>query len=52
MKELTYNSCLFYSLDLFSMIIMQINNILILVKNNFACKKETAIKIAKIITKV
>ena len=51
MIESIYNSCLFYSSSLFSIVRMQTNDILILADNDFASTKEDAIRSAKIMTK-
>ena len=51
MEELIYNLCFFYRSSLFTIMEMQINDILILVNNNLANKKEVEIKAAKIMTK-
>ena len=50
-KELIYKPYLLYSSGLFDIIGIQINDILILIDNDFARKKEVAIKIVKIMTK-
>lgn len=50
-KESIFNRCFFYYSSLFGIIKIQTNNILILANNNFANKKEVAIKFAKIMTK-
>lgn len=51
MGELTFDLYLFYSFGLFSIMEMQINDILILADSNFASIEEAAIKAAKIMTK-
>ena len=51
MKESIYDPCFLYSSDLFGIVKMQTNDILILIDNNFAKKKEAAIQTTKIMTK-
>ena len=50
-KESSYNFCFFNSFGLFGIVEMQTNDTLILANNNFASKKDAAIKIAKTMTK-
>lgn len=51
MTESIYDFSLFYMFDLLEIVKMQINNISILVNNDFASNKEKTIKIAKLIIK-
>lgn len=50
MIKLTYNSFLFFRSESLGIVEMKIDNILILVDNNFASIKEKVIKLAKIMT--
>lgn len=50
-KKSIYNLYLLYNSDLFSIVEMQMNNILILAYNNFINKEKAAIKSIKIMTK-
>lgn len=50
-KKLIYNFCFFWSFSLFSILEIQISNILILANFNFASRKKVVIKFARIITK-
>lgn len=50
-KESVYNSCFFDKFGFFGIIKMQIDNILILVDNNWTYNNKKIIKIAKIIIK-
>lgn len=51
MVKLIYNLCFFYKLDLFKIVEIPIDNILILANNNFASKEKAIIKVTKIIIK-
>lgn len=51
MKELIYNSCLFYNSSIFDIMRIQTDDILILVDNNYNRKGEIAIQIIKIVIK-
>lgn len=50
-NEFLYDLCFFYSFSSFDIIKMQIYNIKIFIKNNFASKKKAIIKSAKIMIK-
>lgn len=51
MKKSIYNSYLLYNSNLFDIMEIQTNDILILVNNNFARKKKAVIKNVKIMPK-
>lgn len=51
MTKLTYNSCLIYRYELFDIVALQINDIVMLANNTFAAIEEKANKTAKFIIK-
>lgn len=51
MKESTYDFCLFYTFDLFGIVGIQTDDILIFVDDNFAYNKEKAVREVKMMIK-